>query len=238
MFAHLKIDKIKNESGEKWANQIARLARPVLKYTWEMIIAPVELAQRAFYKPNTHKETFVVEDLHAKSKDALNRTYIEECTRKLHTKTANGKFDPRRTYENLDICQSGTFKIPGMETEEAPTPELTLIDDIPQPNIIPIVSMSDSQIMRARQMPSMTESQVMRARRSLVVRPLAGELASGAYASESGTYSTLPAQWHNQAQSVKQCGFTQSGVYQLIEPDINPHGLQQFIKQEEEEKTA
>lgn len=238
MFAHLKIGKSGNEQDEQWARTFARIARPVLKYTWEMLIAPVELAQRAFYKPNTRKETFVVEDLHAKSKDALNRTYIAECTRKLHTNPANGKFDPRRTYENLDICQSGTFKIPGMESEESKVPELTLIDEIPQPNIIPLVSMSDSQIMRARQIPSMTESQIMRARRSLVVRPLSGELVTGDHASESGTYTTLPTQWHNQAQSVKQCGFTQSGIYQLVEPDINPHGLQQFIEQEEKEKTA
>jgi len=236
MFAHFKFKKEGNK--KQWARQFARLAQPVLEYTREVVSAPVELVQRVFYRPNTRKETFVVEDLHAKSKESLNKNYIEQCTRKLHNKTANGKFDPRRTYENLDICQSGTFKIPGMEIDEKPVPELTLIDEIPQPNIIPIVSMSDSQIMRARQMPSMTESQIMRARRTLVVRPLSGEFVTGDLASESGTYSTLPSKWHNQAQNVNQYGFTQSGVYPLAEPDINPHGLKQFIETAEEEKSA
>jgi hypothetical protein len=38
--------------------------------------------------------------------------------------------------------------------------------------------------------------------------------------------------------SGSQICFTQSGVYQLVEPDLNPNGLQQFIEEIKEEKTA
>ena len=92
--------------------------------------------------------------------------------------------------------------------------------------------------MRAR--PGLSDSQVMSARRSLLVRPLVGQLAGDDFGADSGTYTAMPnlAQIKANVASGSQICFTQSGVYQLIEPDINPHGLQQFIEEADEQKSA
>lgn len=191
---------------QKWTRRVANAARPAVKYVTEITMAPVELFQRIFYRPNSRQDKIVVEDLNAKFKQSLNETYITVCSQKLREKPVTVKLDPRKTYDNLQACQSGTFKTIGADTQpEEQVPQLQLIDEIEEEqynNVVylPSPSLSDSQILRAR--PAMTDSQVMRARPSL-------------------------------ASHVK-CGFTQSGVYQLIEPDINPHGLQQFIETQEE----
>ncbi len=240
---------------QNWTQRLARIAQPAAACVWNMVVAPVELAQRMFYRPNARHDELVVEDLHAKCKESITKSYIDVCTQKLYTKPVDGKFDPRSTYENLQACQSGTFKIPGMETEiEPPVPQLVLLDEIVPAQLpgnvalLPSPSLSDSQILKVRPgltdsqvmlaRPGLSDSQIMTARRSLVVRPLLGELAGDNHTgTESGTYASL--QHLNQTKaSVIQCGFTQSGVYQLIEPDINPNGLQHFIESEEQEKTA
>ncbi len=148
----------------------------------------------------------------------------------MRTRTVEGKFDPRRTYDNLESCQSGTFKIPGYVAGEQ-IPDLILIDEIKEPEPVNNVvylhspSLSDSQILRAR--PSLSDSQVLRARPKFT-------------GTESGTYINMPnlAQMQANVASIAPCNFTQSGVYQLVEPDINPHGLQQFIEETKEEKSA
>lgn len=262
------VEEAANE--QQVARRFARYMRPVFDYAMEIVLAPVHLVQRMFYRPNTIQDEFVVEDLAAKCKSEITQTYIQCYTQKTRTRPVEAKQDPRRTYDNLDICQSGTFKTLASPTQlEETVPELILIDEIKEPEPVSNVvylhspslsdsqilkarpslsdaqimrarpSLSDSQIMRAR--PGLSDSQIMSARRSLVVRPLAGQLAGDEFTgTESGTYNMLPnlAQVKASTASGAQVCFTQSGVYQLIEPDINPHGLQQFIEEQKEEKTA
>lgn len=227
---------------QQWKRRLANFASPALQHISEIVMAPVELVQRIFYRPNSRKEQFEVEDLNAKFKQSLNETYIACCSQKLHSKPARVKQDPRKTYDNLEVCQSGTFKtIPVFGQIEEEIPQLQLIDEIEEKqtvnNIVrlPSPSLSDSQIMKAR--PSLSDSQIMRARRNLVVRPLMGELAGADFTGvDSGTYEIIPNVTPLQAKMLGNAkyGFTQSGVYQLIEPDVNPHGLQQFIETKEE----
>lgn len=254
MCAASKNNHIEDAAEEhQWTRRLARFAGPAMKYVGEIVMAPVELVQRVFYRPNSRQDEFVIEDLNAKFKQNLNENYIVSCSQKLKSKPVEVKLDPRKTYDNLDICQSGTFKTIGALTQqEEELPQLQLIDEIEEQalsNVVymPSPSLSDSQILRAR--PTMTDSQVMRARaslsdsqvmrarRSLVVRPLMGELAGADFTGvDSGTYGTMPNVTQIQAKVISsaKCSFTQSGVYQLVEPDINPHGLQQFIETKEE----
>lgn len=202
----------------QWTRRVADAARPAVKYVTEIVMAPVELVQRIFYRPNSRQDKIVVEDLNAKFKQSLNETYITVCSQKLRNKPVAVKLDPRKTYDNLQACQSGTFKTIGTDTQpEEQVPQLQLIDEIEEAqcnNVVylPSPSLSDSQILRAR--PAMTDSQILKARPSMT---------------DSQVLRARP----SLASNVK-CGFTQSGVYQLIEPDINPHGLQQFIETQEE----
>ncbi len=255
---------------QPWTRRFARIARPAFDYAMEIVMAPAQLVQRMFYRPNVIQDEFVVEDLAAKCKSEITQTYIQCYTQKSRTRPVELNQDPRRTYDNLTACQSGTFKTIGSLTQlEETIPELVLLDEIkesePVNNVVylhspslsdsqilrarPAISdsqvmrarpgLSDSQIMRAR--PVLSASQIMSARRSLVVRPLAGELAGDVFTgTESGTYKMMPnlAQLKISAASGAQVCFTQSGVYQLIEPDLNPHGLQQFIEEQREEKSA
>lgn len=232
----------KTGDGQKWALRYSYFARPLINYVAAIVTAPIELIQRLFYRPNASQDELVVEDLNAKFKQSLNENYIACFSQKMHNKPAAAKLDPRRTYDNLDACQSGTFKIVGdFNSHEEEVPELQLIDEIEEQkhthNIayLPSPSLSDSQIMRAR--PALSDAQIMNARRNLVVRPLVGELAGDVFvAAQSGTYETMPNVTSLQAKlaSNVHCSFTQSGVYQLVEPDINPLGLQQFIEAREE----
>lgn len=271
-------DGSEDVAGEQWARRIACYARPAFNYVKEIVMAPVQLVQRMFYRPNTIQDEFIVEDLAAKCKSEITQTYIQCYTQKTHARPPEAKYDPRKTYDDLQACQSGTFKTLGMLTQpEESVPDLVLIDEIPAPapalasapeplnNVVflhspnlsdsqimrarPALSdsqimrarpaLSDSQVMRAR--PGLSDSQVMSARRSLLVRPLVGQLAGDEFTgTDSGTYTTMPnlAQIKASVASGAQMCFTQSGVYQLIEPDINPNGLQQFIEEIKEEKSA
>jgi hypothetical protein len=266
-------NNVEDAAGEQqWARRLARYARPAFNYALEIVMAPVHLAQRMFYRPNTIQDEFIVEDLAAKCKSEITQTYIQCYTQKTHSRPPEAKYDPRKTYDNLDSCHSGTFKTMGMLTQpDEPVPDLVLIDEIPEPapepanNVVFLhsPSLSDSQIMRARPAlsdsqvmrarpalsdsqvmrarPGLSDSQIMSARRSLLVRPLVGQLAGDDFTgTDSGTYSTMPnlAQIKANVASGSQICFTQSGVYQLIEPDVNPNGLQQFIEEIKEEKSA
>ncbi|MBX9952094.1 MAG: hypothetical protein K2Y39_23170 [Candidatus Obscuribacterales bacterium] len=189
-------NSINNENSQhrqQWARRYAIIARPAIKLVAEIVMSPIELLQKLFYRPNARQDEFVVEDLNAKFKKSLNENYIACFSQKMHNKPVALKLDPRKTYDNLEACQSGTFKTIDSENwQEEKVPELQLIDKIEEQKLainvvyLPSASLSDSQIMRARK---------------------------------------------------AQSSFTQSGIYQLVEPDINPHGLQQFIEKKEE-KTA
>lgn len=189
-------NSINNENSQhrqQWARRYAIIARPAIKLVAEIVMSPIELLQKLFYRPNARQDEFVVEDLNAKFKKSLNENYIACFSQKMHNKPVALKLDPRKTYDNLEACQSGTFKTIDSENwQEEKVPELQLIDEIEEQKLainvvyLPSASLSDSQIMRARK---------------------------------------------------AQSSFTQSGIYQLVEPDINPHGLQQFIEKKEE-KTA
>ncbi len=240
---------VEDAAGEQqWARRFARYARPTFNYALEIVKAPVNLVQRMFYRPNTIQDEFIVEDLAAKCKSDITQTYIQCYTQKTHARPDAAKYDQRKTYDDLQACQSGTFKTLGKLTQpEEPVPDLVLIDEIPEPAPEPLnnlvylhsPSLSDSQVMRAR--PGLSDSQIMNARRSLLVRPLVGQLAGDEITgTESGTYSAMPnlAQIKASVASGVQMCFTQSGVYQLVEPDINPNGLQQFIEEIKEEKSA
>ena len=215
---------------QKWTQRAANAARPAVKYVTEILMAPVELVQRIFYRPNSRQDKIVVEDLNAKFKQSLNETYITVCSQKLRNKPAAVKLDPRKTYDNLQACQSGTFKTIATATQpEEQVPQLQLIDEIEElqcNNVVylPSPSLSDSQILRAR--PAMTDSQILRARPAMTDSQI---LKARPSMTDSQALRCRP----SLASNVK-CGFTQSGVYQLIEPDINPHGLQQFIETHEE----
>ncbi len=243
---------------QQWTRRFARIARPAFDYAMEIVMAPVHLVRRLFYRPNVVQDEFVVEDLAAKCKSEITQTYIQCYTQKTRTRPVELNQDPRRTYDNLTACQSGTFKTVGSPTQlEETVPELVLIDEMPVVEPVNNVlylhspSLNDSQILRARPAmtdshvlrarPGLSDSQIMSARRSLVVRPLAGELAGDVFTgTESGTYNMMPnlAQLKASVASGAQVCFTQSGVYQLIEPDLNPHGLQQFIEERKAEKSA
>lgn len=250
---------VEDAAGEQqWARRFASYARPAFNYALEVVMAPVNLVQRMFYRPNTIQDEFIVEDLAAKCKSEITQTYIQCYTQKTHARPAAAKLDPRKTYDDLQACQSGTFKTLGMLTQpEEAVPDLVLLDEIAEPEPVNNVvflhspSLNDSQIMRARPAlsdsqimsarPGLSDSQIMSARRSLLVRPLVGQLAGDEFTgTESGTYSTMPnlAQIKTSVASGAHICFTQSGVYQLVEPDINPNGLQQFIEEAKEEKSA
>lgn len=223
---------------QKLGKRFSRLARPVIVTALDIVAAPFELAQRVFYRPNTRKDKRVVEDLRAKSKNQLTQTYIEACTQQFYADKYTGvKFDPKRTYENMQACTSGSFKavdpdVPHTVESAGSLPMLTETHFAPN-------SMSIA--------PRMTDSQTITGQhRSLLVRPLKGEFAETKFgATASGTFFPLNGfhQWQNEtnpklAEKLAEKRANQSGTYSVLQPDQNPHGLKQFIKGSDGEKSA
>lgn len=217
----------------KFGARTARILRPVAVVLMDIAAAPVELAQRLFYRPNTRRDQLVVEDLRAKSKNQLKQSYLEDLTQQFYADKHSGlKFDPRRTYENLAACTSGTFKAidPDMaHTVETASNLVVAQDSHFAPNSMSIAPrMSDSQTITGQH-------------RSLLVRPLKGEFAETAFgATKSGTFFPLAGfhKWQHEtsprlADSVQEKRSSQTGSYSSLQPDLNPHGLKQFITDSE-----
>ncbi len=153
------INEIVEDAAEdqQWTRRFARFARPAFDYAMEVVMAPVHLVQRMFYRPNVIQDEFVVEDLAAKCKSEITQTYIQCYTQKTRTRLVEFNQDPRRTYDNLTACHSGTFKTISSPSQlEETIPELFLLDEIKEPepanNVVYLhsPSLSDSQILRAR----------------------------------------------------------------------------------------
>lgn len=197
------------------------------------MFALLELLQKIFYRPNKIQNEISVEDINAQKKSVITQAYIQNCTQQYYAKKyGGGSQDPRRTYDNLQVCTSGTFK--SIADNEPSLQEITVLENETYGeikvhdlrNIVTFPQMSDSQIRRTEQ-------------RRLIVSPFVREHATDFNGGESGTYQNLQSynNWLNNVRSKSQGkDFTQSGVYAL--PDVNPHGLKHFIAMRDEEKSA
>lgn len=223
---------------QKLGKRFSRLARPVIVTALDIAAAPFELAQRVFYRPNQRRDKLVVEDLRAKSQNQLTQTYIDACTQQFYADKYSGvKFDPKRTYDNMQACTSGSFKAVDPDIPHTVEPAVSLpvaAETHFAPNSMSIAPrMSDSQTITGQH-------------RSLLVRPLKGEFAETKFgATVSGTYFPLTGfhQWQHEtnpklSEKLAEKRATQSGTYPLVQPDQNPHGLKQFMTGSEGEKSA
>lgn len=209
----------------KLGPRLSRIARPIVITAMDIISAPIELTQRLFYRPNAKRDKLVVEDLHAKSRDILNKTYLDVCTQTFYAdKKLGPQINPNKTYENLAACTSGTFKAigashPPLESAES-APAAPVFTEHHAPNSVSIARMSDSQIISGRP-------------RNLLVRPFKGELAANEFgATASGTFVPLSGfhKWHQEnAPARPKNQASRTGNFPSIEPDKNPHGLRQFM---------
>ncbi len=207
----------------KLGPKVSRILRPIVVIALDIAAAPVELAQRLFWRPNRRSDKRVVEDLRAKSRNLLKQSYLESCTQQFYAdKHAGIKFDPRSTYENLQACTSGTFK--SIDPEAAhpavePAASIPVGDVHHAPNSVSIARMTDSQIISGRP-------------RNLLVRPFRGELATNEFgATASGTFVPLAGfhRWqHETAPKTPSDKASKSGTFPVF-PDENPHGLKQFM---------
>lgn len=208
----------------KLGPRLSQLARPVVVTVMDIVSAPIELTQRLFYRPNAKRDRHVVEDLHAKSRDMLNKTYLDACTQTFYAdKKVGQQLNPNRTYENLAACTSGTFKAIGAnhpQMESASFPGGPSVTEHRAPNSISIARMSDSQIISGRP-------------RHLLVRPFKGELAANEFgATASGTFLPLAGfqKWQQEnAPNRTKNQASKTGNFPSMEPDKNPHGLRQFM---------
>lgn len=216
----------------KLGPRLSRIARPLVVIALDIITAPIELTQRLFYRPNAKKDQIVVEDLHAKSRDLLNKTYLDACTQTFYAEKKFGpQQSPNRTYENLAACSSGTFKTIGHNSSDvdsaASVPIAPAISEHHAPNSISIARMSDSQILSGRP-------------RHLLVRPFKGEYAVNEFnATASGTFLPLAGfhKWQQENSPNKpQNKASRTGNFPSLEPDKNPHGLRQFMSTDGERR--
>lgn len=214
----------------KLGPRLSRIARPVVATALDIAAAPVELAQRVFWRPTTKGDQRIVEDLHAKSKKHLTQTYLDGCTQTFYAdKKATLKFDPTRTYENLAACNSGTFK--AIEAPHAqPVEQSETFPIAPEhhaPNSMSVARMTDSQIISGRP-------------RSLLVRPLKGEFAVNEFgATASGTFVPLAGfhKWQQESAPQKpENNPKKSGSFPPVLPGENPHGLKQFMRSSDNER--
>lgn len=218
----------------KLGPRLSRIARPFVVTALDIVSAPIELTQRLFYRPNRKRDTFIVEDLHAKSRDLLNQAYLDSCTQTFYAEKKSGpQVNPNRTYENLAACTSGTFKTidPAVASQVDSAGSVPIAPVVPEhraPNSISIARMTDSQVISGRP-------------RHLLVRPLKGEFAVNEFgATASGTFVPL-AGFHKWQQNIAakkpENKASKSGNFPSMEPDKNPHGLKQFMSTDGE-KTA
>jgi hypothetical protein len=197
----------------KLGPRLSRIARPFVVTALDIVSAPIELTQRLFYRPNRKRDTFIVEDLHAKSRDLLNQAYLDSCTQ--------------------TACTSGTFKTidPAVASQVDSAGSVPIAPVVPEhraPNSISIARMTDSQVISGRP-------------RHLLVRPLKGEFAVNEFgATASGTFVPLAGfhKWQQDIAAKKpENKASKSGNFPSMEPDKNPHGLKQFMSTDGE-KTA
>lgn len=216
----------------KLGPRLSRIAAPVVATALDIAAAPVELAQRIFWRPNTKGDERLVEDLHAKSKRQLTQTYLDGCTQTFYAEKKSGlRFDPKRTHENLDACTSGTFKmiaVGAQNVEEADTLPITPVaPEHHAPNSVSIARMTDSQIISGRP-------------RSLLVRPFKGEYAANEFgATASGTFVPLSGFHKWQQENAPQTPANnpkKSGSFPAVLPGENPHGLKQFMRSSDRER--
>lgn len=211
----------------KLGPRLSRIARPIIVTALDIVAAPIELTQRVFYRPNRNKDTFVVEDLHAKSKDLLTQTYLDTCTQTFYAdKRSAPQQNPNRTYENLAACNLGTFKT----IDPAARPQVDSAASVPIAPIAPEHHAPNSISMPAR----ISDSQILSSRpRHLLVRPFKGEYAVNEFgATASGTFVPLAGFHKWQQENVPkrpENKASKSGNFPAALPGENPHGLKQFM---------
>ncbi len=216
----------------KLGTNVSRFVRPVVVTALEIVTAPIELAERIFYRPNRRRDALVAEDLQAKSKNLLTQTYLDTCTQTIYGDKHLGiKFDPKRTYDRLEACTSGTFKALASDAPQSEQSHWNL-PAIPEthraPNSLSISRMTDSQIISGRP-------------RTLLVRPFRGELAENEFAATaSGTFVPLAGfhKWQRETVIPKKLpdDTSKSGTYPTVPAGENPHGLERFIQTTENER--
>lgn len=202
--------RLENEGLDDWLSQ--RLGEKVGGFTTKLIVgaadillAPVDLIQRLFYSPNRRLDIAGTAPDDDEKRTQIVQSYLTNCTEILYRSSDEiAKFEGR---SNDESTQTDFGALPQSASGIHSRPDV-------------ITQTFDRMQARVD-------------KRTLLVRPFKGDLAVKDFgATASGTYVNFNElhKWH---QSTANAQAKKSGSFTQLKPDVNPEGLQQFLKSTE-----
>ncbi len=202
--------RLENKGLDDWlsqrlGNKVGGVTAKLIVGAADILLAPVDLIQRLFYSPNRRldKTGTVLDD--DDKRTHIVQSYLTNCTEVLYRSSDEiAKYEGR---SNDESTQTDFDALPQGASGIHSMPEV-------------ITRTFDSMQARVD-------------KRSLLVRPFKGDLAVKDFgATASGTYVNFNElhKWH---QSTINAQAKKSGSFTQLKPDVNPEGLQQFLKSTE-----
>ncbi|MBC7999410.1 MAG: hypothetical protein IAF58_15775 [Leptolyngbya sp.] len=202
--------RLENKGLDDWLSQrlgekVGGLTTKLIVGVADILLAPVDLFQRLFYSPNRRLDRAGTSAGDDEKRTHIVQSYLTNCTEILYRSSDEiAKFEGRSNDESTQT------------NFDALTQSASGIHSMPEV----ITQTFDRMQARAD-------------KRSLLVRPFRGDLAVKDFgATASGTYVNFNElhKWH---QSTANAQAKKTGSFAQLKPDVNPEGLQQFLKSTE-----
>lgn len=199
--------RLENKGLDDWLSQrlgekVGGVATKLIIGVADILLAPIDLVQRLFYSPNRRLGKTERDRSENEKRTHIVQSYLTNCTEVLYRSSDEiAKFEGRPVNESTQT----SFAVPPHLASQ-------------------VHSMPDSISQTFDRMPARPD------KRSLLVRPFKGDLAVKDFgATASGTYVNFNElhKWH---QSTLNNQAKRSGSFTQLKPDVNPEGLQQFLK--------